>query len=329
MSNAAASPPSSAAAALAAFLRRHPQLQGSRIALACSGGADSTALLWAARRSLAADQLLVLHVHHGLQPMADRFAEQVLRNCSEWGVDGRVLAVEVDAGPGSSLEEKAREARYAALAQAAHDFDCQTLLLGHQADDQAETLLLALLRGAGVSGLAAMPELTRRHGLWLGRPLLELAGDALRQQLRQAGVDWLDDPMNADPGWRRVAIRQQLLPALAQLEPAWRSTLGRSARLCAQAAAIVAERAEQDVQDCQYEAGLELAALLRLSDLRLAEALRCWLARSGLRSHAGQIDNLCRQLRAADPRQLRVELAGASLRCDGRLLQLKLSARCL
>lgn len=327
-----------AGAALRDFARRHrlDRRAGPPLAVACSGGADSTALLLAAVQRFGPRRVRALHVHHGLQPAADDFAAHVRALCAAWDVPCVELAVRVDIAPGDSVEERARQARHTALDAAARQAGCDWLLLAHQADDQAESLLLALLRGAGPRGLAAMPEVARRDGLHVGRPLLGVAGDALRADLAAAGVPFAIDPMNTDPTWRRVRIRRELLPVIAALEPGWRQTLGRSARLCAQAAEAVAERAAADLATCRaaaaegegaeregaegatgavaagdtardaaaapgagaapLDAPLWLPALRRLSGPRLAEALRAWLDAAGVRSSSGQIDNLCRQV---------------------------------
>jgi tRNA(Ile)-lysidine synthase len=313
-------------AALRGFAHRHPGLGAAPVAIAFSGGADSTALLLAAMLLWGPEQLRALHVHHGLQVDADAFAEHVLRQCALWRVPCTMLQVQVQLQRGDSVEDMARDVRYQALGKAALEQGCSWLLLGHQADDQVESLLLALLRGAGPKGLAAMPEAVQRGGLWLGRPLLACAADALRSMLDTQALPYLRDPMNADPAFRRSRIRHELLPVLAGLEPAWRDTLARSAALCAQAVSSVEAMAAMDLAQCAAahgttdgttdgtthcasdaavdadamaaSSGLRLIALRALSDARLSEVLRLWLRQAGLRSNHGQIDNLCRQVRA-------------------------------
>ena len=338
-----------ALAELRGFVNRHPGLGASPVAIAFSGGADSTALLLAAMRLWGPEQLRALHVHHGLQAGADAFAEHVLQQCALWRVPCRVLPVQVLLQRGDSTEDMARDARYQALGKAALELGCSWLLLGHQADDQVESLLLALLRGAGPKGLAAMPEAVQRGGLWLGRPLLACAAEALRKVLDTQAQPYLRDPMNADPAFRRSRIRHELLPVLAGLEPAWRSTLARSAALCAQAASSVEAMAAMDLIQCAaaYGAvhgtaqnasvaavdaastaatnGLRLSALRALSDARLSEVLRLWLRQAGLRSNHGQIDNLCRQVRATaqGAAALRVKLDAATVERNGVNLVLK------
>jgi tRNA(Ile)-lysidine synthase len=343
-----------ALAALRGFGHRHPGLGAAPVAIAFSGGADSTALLLAAMRLWGPQQLRALHVHHGLQAGADAFAEHVLQQCALWRVPCTLLPVQVQLQRGDSVEDMARDARYQALGKAALEQGCRWLLLGHQADDQVESLLLALLRGAGPKGLAAMPEAVQRGGLWLGRPLLACAAGALRKMLDTQAQPYLRDPMNADPAFRRSRIRHELLPVLAGLEPGWRNTLARSAALCAQAASSVEAMAAMDLAQCAathgttYGAshvasygttaaaadaasmatskGLRLVALRALSDARLSEVLRLWLRQAGLRSNHGQIDNLRRQVRATaqGAAALSVKLGAATVERHGINLVLKL-----
>ena len=281
------------------------------MAIGFSGGADSTALLLAALHLWGPARLRVMHVHHGLQGDADRFAAHAQAVCDGWGVVCEVLHARVRAERGDSLEEQARLSRYAAMGAACARAGCRWLLLGHQADDQAESLLLALLRGAGPKGLAAMPAASSRDGVRLGRPLLVVTAAALRANLDAQGVPYVRDPMNQDPAFRRTRIRQELLPVVARLEPGWARTLARAAELCAQAAACLDARAAEDLARCRVEPGLSLGALRALDDARLSEVLRGWLAECGARASAGQLRALMRQVRdsARGAHRLRVVLA--------------------
>jgi tRNA(Ile)-lysidine synthase len=316
-------------AALAQFAAAHAGLGAADqpVALAFSGGADSTALLVAALQFWGPQRVRALHVHHGLQAAADDFAAHASALCRAWEVPLSVLPVRVAPQSGDSLEDLARQARYAALGAAARDQRCAWLLLAHQADDQAESLLLALLRGAGPKGLAAMPRAVQRHGVWLGRPLLELGAARLRELLDAAGVAYLRDPMNDDPAFRRSRIRHELLPVIARLEPGWARTLSRSAALCALAAQGVEAQAGADLEACTAASSppdLSLRALRELPAARRAEVLRAWLGRAGVRSNAAQLANLCRQIEASalGAARLRVDLASARVQRRGSLLQL-------
>ena len=173
----------------------------------------------------------------------------------------------------------------AALIQAARQpwFDAQgaeldavcSMALAQHADDQVETLLLALSRGAGVAGLAAMPGHWQRAGLEWFRPLLAVPGQALRDWLRLRGLSWIEDPTNADPDYTRNRIRAQLLPVLEQVFPQFRNTFARSSAHCAQASELLNEQAAADLQMVGVPPAIK--ALQRLSEARLGNVLRYWL----------------------------------------------------
>jgi tRNA(Ile)-lysidine synthase len=179
------------------------------VVVACSGGPDSVALL-----ALAADADLApvaVHVDHGLRAGSDDDADHVRAMARSLGADFRAARVTVE--PGSNLEARARDVRYAALDQARVDVGAEVVLVGHTADDQAETVLLNVLRGAATAGLAGM---AARHGT-LVRPLLDLRRTETRALCGALGLAVLDDPMNDDRAFRRVAIRHDVLPYLSAL----------------------------------------------------------------------------------------------------------------
>jgi len=286
-----------ALAALQRFAAQHPDIpQADRIGIAFSGGADSTAMLLAARSVWGGQRLIALHVNHGLQACAPDFAAHCARFCAVQEVPYAEVQVEVDVARGQSVEEQARDARYLALAELARQQGCTVVLLAQHGDDQAESVLLALLRGAGPRGLAAMPTRMLRHGMAFARPLLDCGSAELRAWLTTQGVAVLVDPMNADPSFRRSRIRAELLPVIAQLEPAYRQTLGRTAALCAAAAEQLQARASDDLRRCAAPDGLDLAALRGLGAERLSEALRLWLRLHGQRLDRARTDELVRQV---------------------------------
>lgn len=312
-------PPSNpACAALQAFAQR--QALCLPLAVAYSGGADSTALLRAAV-ALWPGQVRALHVHHGLQAAADDFEGECRSTCAALGVPLQVLRVQAGAQPGQSPEDAARRARYQALAQAAQDGGCGLVLLGQHADDQAETVLLALGRGAGLAGLSAMPERFERHGMGFARPLLAVPGSALRDGLQQAGHSFIDDPSNADERYSRNKLRARLLPALDEVIPHYRETLARSARHFAQAQALLDEVAADDLRRTGNPPALD--ALQQLTVARQANVLRHWLASShGVRPSTVQLDELQRQIGACRTRGHRIELrvADGQVRRQGATL---------
>jgi tRNA(Ile)-lysidine synthase len=253
-------------------------LRGARLCVAFSGGADSTALLaaLAALRGRGHFELRALHVNHHLQPGAAGFA-RVARACARrLGVPCRVLDAPVTVAPRASPEAAARTARYAALR--AQLRPGEWLLLAQHQDDQVETLLLQLLRGAGIAGLAAMPE---RAGELL-RPLLPVTRAQLLDYLRRQGLGWSEDPSNADERYGRNFLRLRVLPALRERWPALGTTICRSAALAAEAQQLLAARADEDLQDALDGAALRVTALRRLGAPARRNALRRWLEQRGL-----------------------------------------------
>lgn len=284
------------------FAARQPALP---LAVAFSGGADSSALLHACARRWPG-QVRAWHVHHGLQAAADGFAQHCAAVCARLGVPLQVRHVQAAHAPGQSPEDAARRARYAAFealaAQAAAQGDpVRSVALAQHADDQVETLLLALSRGAGLPGLAAMPAHWQRAGLAYWRPFLQVPGAALRDWLRQQGLgDWVEDPSNQDLRYTRNRIRAQLLPALEAVFPQFRATFARSAAHAAQAQALLADMAAQDLQATGTPP--RVAALRALPAARQANALRHWLSAQGAAASAAQLAQLQAQLAACATR---------------------------
>ena len=186
----------------------------------------------------------------------------------------------------------------------------RAVLLGQHADDQVETLLLALSRGAGLPGLSAMPVHFERGGMAFYRPLLHTPADALRDWLVQRGGAFVDDPTNTDERFTRNRIRARLLPALAQAFPQFRLTFARSARHAAQAQAVLVEVAAQDLAAVGDPPAIK--ALQSLSRPRQANVLRHWLVRQQATPSAAQLDQLLHQLAACTTRGHRIELKVAT-----------------
>lgn len=277
-----------------------------KVAVAYSAGADSTALLLAAQQRWP-DQTVALHVHHGLQAAADEFESHARQFCEQHGIELRVEHVQAAHEPGQSPEDAARLARYAALARMAQVEQVDCVLLGQHADDQAETLLLALSRGAGLPGLASMPERFERAGMCFGRPLLELPALALREWLQSQGHAFVDDPSNTDTRFTRNRIRAVLIPAWEACFPGFRPLLARSARHAAQAQRLLDELAALDLA----HTGLppQIARLQALSRDRQANALRHWLRSSeGVAAATAQLDELLDQIEACTTRGHRIHI---------------------
>jgi len=265
--------------------RLAPWASAPRCWVAFSGGLDSTLLLSLLAQHPQRDRLPPLHaihVHHGLQAEADAWAIHCQRLCASLNVPLSVLRVRVAAG--ASLEQEARRARYAAFESALGEGEL--LLLGQHRDDQAETLLLRLLRGAGVRGLAGMPVSRALGRGQLLRPLLDVPREQLREEAERRRLDWLEDPSNADLALDRNRLRHQVLPLLRERWPQADARLAAAAAQCAEDAGLLAELAEQDLEPALTPSpfawllidSLELAPLLNLSAARQRNALRHWLA---------------------------------------------------
>jgi tRNA(Ile)-lysidine synthase len=257
-----------------------PEWPSRRHCVALSGGLDSMVLLDLMAAAGPAG-LRARHVDHGLQAASPRWREFCARRCEALGVAFTAAEVRVPCAPGESPEAAARKARYAALRDGLQDGE--VLHCAHHADDQAETVLLQLLRGGGPAGLAAMPALKPWGPGWLCRPLLAFERDALRTYARRRGLSWIEDPSNADPGPDRNYLRHQVVPVLRARWPGLAATLGRSARHSAAAAGIVEERAAEDLAGCAAGATtVALGPLRALTPERQRQALRHWIRARGL-----------------------------------------------
>ena len=291
--------------ALARWCERHaPDL--TKVAVAYSAGADSTALLLAAHQRWP-NRVVALHVHHGLQAAADGFESHARHFCEQLGLALRVERVHAANEPGQSPEDAARLARYAALARMGREVGADCVLLGQHADDQAETLLLALSRGAGLPGLASMPERFEREGMCFGRPLLEWPAMALRDWLQNEGHAFVDDPSNTDTRFTRNRIRAVLMPAWDACFPGFRPMLARSARHAAQAQRLLDELAALDLAHIGQPP--QIALLQPLGRDRQANALRHWLRSSAeVAAATAQLDELLDQIAACTTRGHRIHI---------------------
>lgn len=250
--------------------------------VAYSGGLDSTVLLHLAHAQ-GLPGLQAIHVHHGLQPAADDWVRQAEHQCRQWGVPLTVRQVAVDAQHPQGPEAAARQARYAALhAQLGPD---AVLMTAHHASDQAETVLLRLLRGTGVEGIAAMRPLTQSAGNPLWRPLLAVPKAALLAYAQQHQLQWIEDPHNSEPRYARSWLRGAVMPLLRQRWPDVDSQLGRAASHAADATALLAGLARELLPTVQRsDGGVSVSGLLALTEAQQRLLLRHWLAELGLPS---------------------------------------------
>lgn len=284
---------------MADALGRHvpPHARG---ALALSGGLDSVVLLHAlvALRDQHPLELRAVHVHHGLSPHADDWADFCGRLCAAHAVELTVHRVRIARDDPAGIEAAARRERQRVFAALDADF----LLTAHHQDDQAETLLLQLLRGAGPKGLAAMAEMQAPSG-WraaLLRPLLSVARADLLRAAQERGLAWVDDESNQDVRYRRNALRHEAMPLLARHFPGAGRTLARAAALQADAADLLDELARLDAREAIAGDRLDCAALARLSIPRARNLLRHFIERHDQAMPSlRRLDEVLRQLRDA------------------------------
>ncbi|HEU0186811.1 MAG TPA: tRNA lysidine(34) synthetase TilS [Gallionellaceae bacterium] len=289
---------------------------GSSLLLGLSGGLDSVVLLHVlAQLSPSFSwRLSALHVHHGISPHADAWAEFCAEVCAGHAVPLQVERVDITPLRDMGIEAAARQLRHAALARQPVDF----IALAHHRDDQAETLLLQLLRGAGVRGGSAMPLLKTRAGApALLRPLLGFERGELERYAREQGLRWVEDESNADVGYPRNFLRHRVLPILAQRFPAYRATLARSARHFAEAAELLDELAALDAAMAVQGDHLRVEVLRQLSVARGKNLLRHFLAarRAPIPDHTRLAEMLRQLCEARADARLRITWQGWQLRC--------------
>ena len=257
------------------------------IAVAYSGGRDSTALLHATLVQAASIgvEVVALHVHHGLSPNADGWLVHCEAQCTRWaqrGLPVRLVGRRLTDRPkrGDSVEAWARRERYRALHAAATEAGASAVLLAHHRRDQAETVLLQALRSAGPAGLAGMPASVERDGIvwlrpWLARPRSEIEAYVRRHRLAH-----IDDESNVDPRFARNRLRLEVWPALSAAFPDAEATLSATAAWAAEASEALNELAELDLGAVSNERGLDVASWRSLSAARRSNSLRAWLRRA-------------------------------------------------
>jgi len=301
--------------AVAACLGRYVR-RGQSVVAGFSGGLDSTVLLHAASwLGRDADlSLSALHVHHGLSANADTWAGSCADVCEKMGIPLTILRVAVPLEAGKGIEAAARRVRHDALASHPSDW----ILLGHHADDQAETVLHNLLRGAGVRGTAAMPEARDR----VLRPLLGLTRNVLLAYGRSHGLVWIEDESNADRQYTRNFLRHQVLPLIESRLPRAGEQLAAAASRFSEAESLLGDLACFDLRDNLPEFPLPLKLFRELSGARARNLLRAMLAWHHVQPpDERRLNEFVRQLQTAgNDRHPRMDLASYALWCEaGRL----------
>lgn len=269
-------------------LQPSPKL-GKRIAVALSGGLDSVVLLDTVCKSQAnnQNQIYAFHIHHGLQKPADDwliFCEKLAKKY-KIHFDFRLLHL-TDPSKQGNVESRARAARYEALADLCEEYGIEDLLLAHHQNDQAETVLLQLLRGSGVAGLSGMPQTRefigaeRNQSITIWRPLLNQSRSELEAYAREHKLKWIEDPSNQDTKYRRNAIRKRVIPALEKIQPGAIANIARSSELLSDAQVLLNRLATQDGKYILSQGKIKVHLLMELAvnDLPAANnVLRYWL----------------------------------------------------
>jgi tRNA(Ile)-lysidine synthase len=276
-------------------------LRGQRLLLALSGGLDSCVLLQllAGQQKNLNFELHALHVHHGLSPNADDWVAFCEKTCADLQVPLQVVRVHVPLDSGAGIEAAARQARYRAL----FDSNADYIVLAHHQDDQAETLLLQLLRGAGVKGLAAMAmyDVDRR----LLRPLIDVSREELLQYAKARKLHWIEDESNLDTRYDRNYIRHELMPLIETRFKSAKKVMARTSRHMAESAALLDELAELDAGCSGYsmqaiKQRLPLPCLQSLSLSRGRNMLRWWLSLNQLdMPNSARLEEMLNQLLSA------------------------------
>lgn len=295
----------------------------SSILVGLSGGADSVVLLHLLHQLAAryAWQLFALHVHHGISRNADAWATFCAELCERQRIPFHVERVDITPLRAHGVEAAARKLRIAAFSRQA----CDYVALAHHADDQAETLLLQMLRGAGVRGASAMPVLglSKRSGLGprtesqgLLRPLLHSSRREILDYAAAQGLQWIEDESNADDSHPRNFLRHRIMPLLEQKFPAYRDTLGRSARHFAEAGELLDDLARQDAGQALDGNALRVAALRELPAARAKNLLRYFLhVQNAPMPQSIHLDEMLRQLcEARQDADVHVRLGDCELR---------------
>lgn len=254
--------------------------------IAFSGGLDSTVLLHSAVRAVGAVSIVAAHVDHGLQPLSKAWFEHCAAESAALGV--RFVGLRALGCParGDNIEQWARGERYRLLFQAAADVGAAALMTAHHADDQLETLLLAMARGSGLDGLTGIAESDDCEGVVLLRPLLTVTQSQLAREAKRRGLSWVEDPSNLDLNFVRNAVRHRLMPVLREVLPDLPAQLPATIELLQQARATLQSIAEDDLHGVSSASStglqiLDRAALSRLALPRRNAVLRAWVRSLG------------------------------------------------
>ena len=255
----------------------------TQLAVAFSGGLDSTVLLHATIKAHGKKNVHAFHVHHGIQKEADQWQAYCKAVAKKLGCHFDTRNVKLNKQ--SNIESQARNLRYESLTQMCEAHNIQDLLLAHHLDDQAETVLIQLMRGAGLPGLSAMPQVKSNELIHLWRPFLNMRRKDLEIYAKEHQLTWIEDPSNQDESYRRNAVRKSILPTLEKFQKGAIENLARSAKHLGEAQGLLNQLADIDLGLIETKEGLSKTNLIRLyktSQARATNALRRWLSKNGL-----------------------------------------------
>jgi tRNA(Ile)-lysidine synthase len=255
----------------------------AQLAVAFSGGLDSTVLLHATIKAHGKKNVYAFHVHHGIQEAADQWQAHCKAIAKKFGCHFDTRNVKLNKP--SNVESQARNLRYEALTEMCQAHKIQDLLLAHHLDDQAETVLIQLMRGAGLPGLSAMPQVKSKELIHLWRPFLNMRRKDLEIYAKEHQLTWIEDPSNQDESYRRNAIRKSIMPNLEKFQKGAIENLSRSAKHLGEAQELLSQLADIDLGLIETKEGLSKTNLIRLyktSQARATNALRRWLSKNGL-----------------------------------------------
>lgn len=281
-----------------------------RVAVAYSGGLDSSVLLQLMHACAVEHglQLFAFHVHHGLSPNADRWLVHCAQQAAQLGVSFDSRHIDIEQAEKRGVEEAARHSRYAALGAMCIAHRVPLLLTAHHQDDQAETVLLQLLRGSGVAGLSGMDDANHAAGLLgdaaltMGRPLLQCTRSDLEAWVDDNAISFVEDESNTDVRYARNALRQEVMPILARHFPGFQQRLSRTAHHAQSAQKLLNALAAQDLSACLDGEALDVTKLAQFDAERIDNLLRYWFASHGMRMPSTSwLDEVRAQLLEAKP----------------------------
>ncbi|MFZ6688584.1 tRNA lysidine(34) synthetase TilS [Undibacterium sp. SXout11W] len=277
------------------------------LAVAYSGGLDSSVLLFLAAEycRLRSISLNAFHVHHGLSPNADDWLVHCDSLCQKLGVSFAFERIVVANNEGDGIEGSARKGRYLALGRMSAAAHVEVVLAAHHQDDQAETLLMQMLRGSGVAGLSGMdrfnyaPALFGNSSVMMMRPVLDVSRAELEQFARENQIACIEDESNADVRYLRNALRHQVMPILERISPGFAGRMSRTAKHMQSTQNLVEALAEQDLAHClsEHAFDLDLYRVRSLSPERINNLFRLWLAKFDVRMPStSRLNEICKQL---------------------------------